>query len=262
MLISSLIIDKTVEAARVASLQIMRVYAEDFEVIKKQDGSPVTKADQLSSKSITEILSIFGYPILSEEGDLPLYSVRKNWTTYWLIDPLDGTKEFVKKNDEFCINIALIHNNQPIYGLICSPVTGHTVYAASDLGLWQGNFHNPSSFEKHPIIELDKTPLVRLVGSRSHGALESEIPTLDLKNKVISFHQKGSALKFIDLALGEADVYYRKGPTMEWDTAAGHVLLQVMKGDIVNTQGKTLVYNKENLLNPDFIAKTRIFTLV
>jgi 3'(2'), 5'-bisphosphate nucleotidase len=260
MHISKQIIHLSIEAARLASIEIRRVYSEDFHVITKSDGSPVTLADQLSSKYILETVSILGFPVLSEEEELAEFSIRKNWKTYWLIDPLDGTKEFVKKNGEFCINIALMHNNLPVFGLISSPLSGFTMYGSFETGLWTGNFNDPTSFENISNIEFTANDSVRIIGSRSHHSLVNSIPTIEMADKSLSFQQKGSALKFIELALNRADVYYRQGPTMEWDTAAGDILLQVQGGEIIDENGKPLQYNKESLLNPSFIAKTRTFT--
>ena len=246
------------QAALEASKEIMAIYKQDFEVMSKDDGSPITLADQNSSNKIISVLKELDLPIICEEEQIPSYSIRKNWPAFWLVDPLDGTKEFVKKNDEFCINIALIENNQPVFGLIASPVNGETIYGSKEIGIWKGNLYSDEPFLEHK-AQVNNPETIRIVGSRSHNSTFTNIPTVNLENRELLFLYKGSALKFIDLVLGRAELYYRQGPTMEWDTAAGHALLNACGGKLLNVQGESLVYNKECLLNPDFIAKTLIF---
>lgn len=242
-----------IRAAEAASKEILRVYnSSDFQVDIKGDNSPLTLADKKSHEVIESFLNETGIPILSEEGrDIP-YETRKHWKHFWLIDPLDGTKEFIKRNGEFTVNIALVENQTPILGVVAVPVTGDVYYAYRE----GGAFHKQQDFEaplsKRSQVDLTKKGL-RIVASRSHMNEETEnfIQKLDAPTLLSA----GSSLKFMLLASGAADVYPRFAPTMEWDTAAPHAVLnEVGLKAFQQNSDQELEYNKPDLLNPYFIC--------
>lgn len=240
-----------------ASQAIMEVYESEISTQVKNDGSPVTQADLASSKILIQELSSIGYPILDEESKKAEFDERKNWEYFWCIDPLDGTKEFISRNGEFAINIALIHKNQPIFGAICSPITKEVILGGENFGAFFANLENPEKL--FPIPEATRNESVTLIISRSHftGFAQDFMNELTEKFGEIAFFEKGSALKFFDLANGNADVYARFGPTMEWDIAAGHAILRELGGEIYQYNSEeTLQYNKESLFNPQFVAYT------
>ena len=261
------LLDTAVRAAVEGGKAILRIYNDpdaDFNVERKADNSPLTIADKASHNVIKDRLKYTELPILSEEGKDISFETRKSWKTFWLVDPLDGTKEFIKRNDEFTVNIALIKNGVPELGVIYVPVTGTLYFGEPYLGAWKiENLHSADEFhveesegKRLPLKYHHKT--YRLVGSRSHLTDETKdyIEKLKKKHPDIEIVSKGSSLKICMVAEGAADEYPRFGPTMEWDTAAGHA--------IVNATGKKLwradlsgelTYNKVNLLNPYFIVK-------
>lgn len=247
-------------AAIAASREIMRFYVDGFDTEIKKDGSPVTQADIAASQVIDSYLLPTNIPITGEETLKSDFEVRKNWTECWCVDPLDGTKEFVKKNGEFAVNIALIKNKQPIFGIIASPVEQHIIFGGKDCGVFFSSFDTIDQSEKW--IEL-KQPLTLqqpfvITCSRSHHSAPILQLIHDLNNKfgTIEYLKKGSSLKFIDLAFGRASFYPRFAPTMEWDIAAGQAILEALGGCVVDAiTGEPLIYNKENLTNPYFIAK-------
>lgn len=243
-----------IHAAEEAAKEILLVYnSGDFQAEAKGDSSPLTLADKKAHEKISSILKPAGFPILSEEGKTIPYDVRKNWEYFWMVDPLDGTKEFIKRNGEFTVNIALIHNGTPILGVVGIPVTGEIFYAAKGEGVWnkKGDYTVPVS-KKSP-ADLSAQGL-RVVASRSHMSDETQSFIDGLADpKLVS---KGSSLKFLLLVQDHADVYPRFAPTMEWDTAAAHAIvneagLKVWKQDLTSE----LVYNKPDLLNPWFIVR-------
>lgn len=244
-----------------ASELIMDYYTKGFDTEIKSDGSPVTQADLASSKLIEELLSSSLYPITGEESEKTAYHIRKNWSDSWCIDPLDGTKEFVKRNGEFAVNIAHIQNGQSVFGIIASPVNEEIIFGGKETGVYISSFSqfgNPSYWQKIERPTTINSPLI-VAGSRSHhsGAIVQFIDDLRKEHKEIDFLKKGSSLKFFDLAKGNADAYPRFAPTMEWDIAAGQAILEALGGSVVHADTKeALVYNKENLMNPYFIAKT------
>ena len=259
-------------AALEAGKEILKVYnSEDFEIEYKKDSSPLTIADRKAHEVISNLLEPSNIPILSEEGKDIKYSERKKWEYFWCVDPLDGTKEFIKRNDEFTVNIALIHKNQPIMGVIYVPVFQDLYFANLISGAWKATKITVDSLStdketlpdslisksvKLPIDNLKEKYTV--VGSRSHLSVETKNYIEKLKNKFgdINIISKGSALKLCMIAEGMADIYPRFGPTMEWDTAAGHAIILAAKGTVTKTDEKNLLeYNKENLLNPWFICK-------
>lgn len=249
-------------AAVEASHKIMDIYNHEFEAIIKEDGSPLTKADLASTKIIHRHLDPLGIPITGEETDKIDFSIRQNWTECWCVDPLDGTKEFISKNGEFAVNIALIEKGIPTFGLIASPVNEEIIFGSKEFGVFISSFENiekASNWVKINIPEKVNSPII-LTASRSHGSGPMDGFIAELKRISPEFEQKskGSSLKFFDLAKGEVDVYARFAPTMEWDIASGQAILEALGGSVINVEtGLPLSYNKENLLNPFFIAKTK-----
>lgn len=252
-----------IEASIAASKEIMRIYAEDFESIEKEDGSPLTQADLASTKVIHSILSPLNIPITGEETEKIDYETRKNWKECWCVDPLDGTKEFIKKNGEFAVNIALIQEGKSVFGVIASPVWEKVIFGSEETGVYELNFEHlsdASQWKKINRPENMNMPL-RMVSSRSHASASFDLLVENLKgiSPEIEYHQKGSSLKFFDLANGTIDVYPRFAPTMEWDIAAGQAILETLGGSVIEVEsGLPLSYNKENLLNPHFIAGTHL----
>lgn len=254
------LIEVAIKAAIQAGKEILDVYYNsDFEVELKSDQSPLTIADRRAHNVIVDYLSSTKIPILSEEDTAAAYSVRKNWKLFWLVDPLDGTKEFIKRNDEFTVNIALIENDTPIGGVVYVPVTKQLYWAdkkGSFKAVLQENNGSLSDIQKLP-VETERSSFV-VVGSRSHMSAETElfIQSIDTLGKAIEIKAKGSSLKICMVAEGEADVYPRLAPTMEWDTAAGHAIA-LYAGKTVYQYGNNepVIYNKENLLNPWFVVK-------
>lgn len=247
------LIDQAKTAALAGGAEVMEVYAasEGIEIDRKADNSPLTEADRRAHAKIVETLGD-SLPILSEEGASIPYAERKSWEYFWLVDPLDGTKEFIKRNGEFTVNIALIHQGQPIGGVVYVPekkalywaLSGQGAFKQVEAGAAQALYTQPVPLEQAGI---------RVVASRSHLNDETQA-FLDGLNEpqIVSM---GSSLKFITLAEGGADVYPRYAPTMEWDTAAAHAVLQEAGGQVINREtDQPLAYNKENLLNPHFTA--------
>jgi 3'(2'), 5'-bisphosphate nucleotidase len=241
-----------VDLTRDAGTAILKIYNDlslADQVDYKKDDSPLTLADKASHEVIMEGLTKFypQIPILSEEGGNIPYEERRHLTYYWCVDPLDGTKEFINRNGEFTVNIALIHDRKPVAGFIYAPVLD-TYYFASNseaFKIEQGN--------KQPLKVNNSTGNRIAVRSKSHPSPEEEV-VLDQFNVVDSI-SVGSSLKFCMVAEGEADVYYRFGPTMEWDTAAGQAILEGAGGKVLkNTGPDPFLYNKENLLNGSFLG--------
>ena len=241
---------------------ILNYYNENVDVIYKDDESPLTKADLASHKIITDSIKKItpDIPILSEEEFID-WKIRKKWKKYWLIDPLDGTKEFIKKNDEFTVNIALIENNRPILGVIYTPALNELFYSIKNFGSYKiltKKKLNTLKEAKRISINKKKSNKIKIVGSRSHSN-----PILDKwvnKNfNEFDILQKGSSLKFCLIAEGSADIYPRFGPTSEWDIAAGHIILEEAGGKLKSIDNKEILYNeKENILNPEFFAYSNI----
>ncbi len=263
------IIVQTLKVAFLAGKAIMDIYNQPFTFELKPDNSPLTIADQKAHNIISEGLKDSGLPILSEEGSQIDFDVRKSWKQYWLIDPLDGTKEFIKKNGDFTVNIAIISDSQPIFGVVYAPVPG-LIYWGSKSGsfrlavsrLDETDFENFQSIqilaERLPCVS--KPEVYTVLGSKSHMNLETEsfISNLQKLHPHLSFVSRGSSLKFCTLAEGGADIYPRFGPTMEWDTAAGQAVA-FFAGCSVNQleNGLPVTYNKPSLLNPFFVAEQK-----
>lgn len=280
--------------AKRAGEAALEVYNSDFAVERKDDKSPLTLADKLSHqvimnnlrkqitvKNLEQTLDNLALPVLSEEGvDIP-YDERKRWEYFWLVDPLDGTKEFIKRNGEFTINIALIHENKPVLGVIYVPVRDTFYFAAASLGAYKltntkiltdnvsvdelldtsqklpiGITNIPSNSDNDLHTTNGGTPLT-VIGSRSHATREFSEFVERMKDKYgeVELISAGSSLKFCLVAEGIADIYPRFGPTMEWDTAAGQAIVEQIKGSVIGIETKKpLKYNKRNLLNPSFMV--------
>ena len=253
-----------IHAAIVASKEIMRIYNDVINLEYKEDGSPLTNADLASSKIIHDYLEPLGFPITSEETINTKYQERKEWASFWCVDPLDGTKEFVKKNGEFAINIAFIEGCYPVFGLIASPVYEEILFGGKEIGVFScpySDVSEPSKWKPIPGGDGVNHPLI-VIGSRSHPSELGKkfFKEIMLITKDLEYLSKGSSLKFFDLANGTADVYPRFAPTMEWDIAAGQAIIEALGGEVTNAfDGTRLQYNKEDLTNPFFIAKTKGF---
>ena len=259
------LLEIAIEAAIEAGEEIMNIYTNDFEVELKSDNSPLTIADQNANTVINSYLIKTNIPIISEENKQADFSERKDWKTCWMVDPLDGTKEFVKRNGEFTVNIALIENNQPIFGVIYVPVSKMLYYGmvaehkAYKTVLQNHIFEASALFSATDEIRPGKPDekTIKIVGSRSHKSPETEayIQSIEATGKQVEIVSKGSSLKFCLVAEGAATIYPRFAPTMEWDTAAGHAICKAVGLKVKQTSGETaLQYNKENLLNPYFIV--------
>lgn len=266
------LLHQAIIAAVLAGDEILQVYDTVFDVEYKEDKTPVTNADKYASDKIIEELQQFGIPVLSEEGDPISFEARKDWSKLWIVDPLDGTKEFVKRNGEFTVNIALVDDNVPVLGVIYSPVFKDLYFAAKGVGSFKINRHDfipfietirECSFEnllrasrKLPLITNRKNYVV--VASRSHMSSETyyHIENLKLHHKEVEIVTTGSSIKMCLVAEGIADEYPRFGPTMEWDTAAGQAILNEAGCVLIDFKtNHSMVYNRENLLNNWFIAK-------
>lgn len=242
-------LDKIIQLAREAGDAIMHVYAgaQPMDVTRKSDDSPVTAADLAAHKVIVEGLAALSpeVPVLSEE-DPPSWAVRQNWKKYWLVDPLDGTKEFIKRNGEFTVNIALIENGKPVLGVVYAPALG-VMYSASEGKAWK-----EEGGHKTQIQVREARPLLVVV-SRSHADKDEELKEYLAQ---LGEHQTtaiGSSLKFCLVAEGKAQLYPRFGPTNIWDTGAGHAVAIAAGAHVHDWQGKTLDYTpRESFLNPGF----------
>lgn len=252
-------------AALEAGKRILKIYnCEDFKIKIKSDNSPITKADEASHSIITSYLIKTFIPILSEEGKSINYEERKNWKQLWVIDPIDGTKEFINRNGEFTINIALIENQRPSLGVIFVPVTGELYFSCKEIGAYKltvdlerFNIENLiSKAIKLPLQKDDKT--YTIVASRSHMSAETKsyIKKMRQIHSEINLISKGSSLKFCMVAEGKADCYPRFAPTMEWDTAAGQAICEHSGFNVIdlNTK-KTMLYNRKKLMNSWFLVE-------
>jgi len=265
-----------------AGSAIMEIYAQDFSVEYKEDESPLTQADlkaneiicsaleKLNSKFKIQNSAFNSIPIMSEENKQTPYEERKNWEYYWCIDPIDGTKEFIKKNDEFTVNIALIHKNSPVLGVVYAPALHELYYAQKGQGAFKEVLsaqNSVFSVQKLPLRQNSNTAKnISVVASKSHLSSETQefIDNLELNTEHLTLISKGSSLKLCMIATGEADIYPRLAPTMEWDTAAADAIVREAgkmtyeyhsKFNIQNSALEVpLVYNKEELLNPWFVV--------
>lgn len=260
-----------IDAALQAGEKILSIYNDltsDFQIEKKADNSPLTIADREAHEAICEYLRETPYPILSEEGIHLPYTERQKWNTLWIVDPLDGTKEFIKRNGEFTVNIALVHNSVPVMGVIYLPVKKELYFAEEGLGAYK-----LSDITTRGELSLDELIAVAtclpeavthdkfiIVASRSHLTPETEAYVEEKKacHANVELISSGSSIKICLVAEGKADVYPRFAPTMEWDTAAGHAIAKAAGKEIYQAgKEEPLLYNKENLLNPWFIVETK-----
>lgn len=254
-----------IEAALDAGKEIMQIYeSDDFGVSFKDDDSPLTKADLAANNIICEILSQTSHPILSEEGKHLPYNERKHWETLWIVDPIDGTKEFIKKNGEFTVNIALVQNELPVLGVIFIPAKSELYYSTNTSGAYKAEGINSSISISEIFVSAVKLPLTTqpefftIVASRSHLSEEVErfIAQKEKEHTNVCIVSKGSSLKFCLLAEGSADCYPRFGPTMEWDTAAGQAICNAVGFQVIDqTTNENMKYNRENLLNGSFVVQ-------
>ena len=277
----------SIYAAIEAGQAILEVYhSADFEVEKKADTSPLTLADRRAHEVIMQHLSLFDIPVLSEEGKNIPYDERKNWNTFWLVDPLDGTKEFIKKNGEFTVNIAMISGNKPVAGVVFVPDKNILYFASREMGSYRIDLNQIADLlsskletdDRH--IDLSETEAADILseligrstklpvndstnqpytiaGSRSHSTpeLEAFVEEKRREHGEVEFISAGSSLKLCLVAEGRADIYPRTGPTMEWDTGAGQAIVENAGGKVLQYDtDQPLLYNKENLLNPWFVV--------
>jgi 3'(2'), 5'-bisphosphate nucleotidase len=243
-----------VTIAVAAGEKIMEVYEKaDVGVDMKADNSPLTLADLTSHELIVASLSKLtpDIPVLSEESKATPYKERLAWSKFWLVDPLDGTKEFIKRNGEFTVNIALIEEGRPVLGVVHTPALGVTYYAVKGLGAFKVENGTAQAIK----VQTDLSQNLNVVASRSHAGPETKAFLAVLsKDYTVNLVSKGSALKLCLVAEGSAHLYPRLGPTMEWDTAAAQCVAEEAGAKVTDTDGKVLAYNKENLLNPFFIV--------
>lgn len=247
------LVTQVIKIATDAGEAILEIYnSSDFGIESKSDESPITKADKNANEIICRGLAHISpsIPIVSEENSVMLYADRKDEPFLWMVDPLDGTKEFIKRNGEFTVNIALIHNQKPIAGIVYVPVLDLLYYAIDGQGSFKIEDHQRRKLEANNYSTSDSN--LRVVCSRSHLNSDTQKFVNQLSKPLLI--TKGSSLKFLILAEGGAELYPRLAPTMEWDTAAAQIILTESGGKIFRTDGSPLLYNKENLLNHHFIA--------
>ena len=254
-----------ITAALEAGKVILDIYhSDDFAIETKSDDTPLTKADIASHHVIMSHLKATNIPVLSEEGKSIPYGTRKDWKQLWIVDPIDGTKEFIKRNGEFTVNIALIENQKPVLGVIFVPVSGELYYSTKNRGAFKAtvDLNNVDVDElmedgtKLPVKREDATFTV--VASRSHRSIETENYITDLQKEhgTVNLISKGSSLKLCMVAEGEADCYPRFAPTMEWDTAAGQAICEHAGFEVIDWSTKEpMLYNREDLLNPWFLVQ-------
>ena len=246
-----MIIQEIIKTARKAGEAILEFYEDDIEVTSKDDDSPLTKADLAAHKIIVKALSEIDpeTPVISEESGVPDYDVRKKWEKFWIVDPLDGTKEFIKKNGEFTVNIALVKDGKPILGVVYLPAKEVLYYATEEEGAFKiDKGGNTTRIYSTPA---DKSQPMIVMQSRSHGSDTLQEKLSEQGITIGDTIKAGSSLKFCLVAEGKADIYPRMGPTMEWDVAAGDCVFRnsAEKGQ----HDSPLKYNKEDLLNDGFI---------
>ncbi|GAA4313637.1 3'(2'),5'-bisphosphate nucleotidase CysQ [Pontixanthobacter gangjinensis] len=258
------LLEIAIKASLDAGKRIMEIYEnEDFEVDFKGDDSPLTKADLASHKIIMEYLKKTDIPVLSEEGKHLPFSERKNWDRLWIVDPIDGTKEFIKRNGEFTVNIALVEDQKPIMGVIYVPALKELYFASKDIGSFKLAGITEYSSLDGLIEKADRLPLAinnkkyTVVASKSHLSPETEeyIRSLEDEHGEVETISKGSSLKLCMVAEGRAEQYPRFAPTMEWDTAAGQAICQYAGKKVLDYKTKKeMLYNRENLLNNWFLV--------
>jgi len=261
------LLNTAIIAALEASKAILDIYHSGaFDIEIKGDNSPLTKADKASHNVIMSYLETTGIPVLSEEGrDIP-YKERKLWKQLWIVDPIDGTKEFIKRNGEFTVNIALIENQKPIIGVIFVPVTGELYFSSKDLGAYKVALDLEDYDLEALLAKANKLPLQRedntftIVASRSHMSAETEgyIEKMRDLHGEVNLISKGSSLKLCMVAQGTANCYPRFAPTMEWDTAAGQAICEHAGVEVIDWETKkNMLYNREELLNNWFLVQSK-----
>ena len=253
-LLTEALISRVIEISKMAGKAILDIYDTDIEVFSKEDKSPLTKADLAAHNIICKELSrISSLPILSEENKLLPWPERSKWHSYWLIDPLDGTKEFIKRNGEFTVNIALIEEHEPVFGVVYAPVLDACYWGAKEQGAYVEIKAKKSKLKPTEPASLEN---LRVVGSRSHTSPDMESFLKNFTDYEIV--PKGSSLKLCMVAEGSADIYPRLGLTSEWDTAAGHAVVNAAGGYVCLLDGSPLKYNAEaDILNPYFLVLSR-----
>ena len=246
----SAILPEVLKIADAASEKVMSIYMTDFKVNYKADESPITAADIASHNVIVEGLSNLSQdiPILSEEGAEIPWSERKHWQRFWLIDPIDGTKDFTQRTDEFTVNIALIENGEPILGVVTAPALKEAYWGLRGEGAYKRD--NTGHVQRISVAPPGEAK--RVVASKNH--LNEDTKAFIDKLGAHELVQAGSSLKFCKIAEGHADIYPRLAPTCEWDTGAAHAVLSAAGGKVETLEGKPLQYGKEDVLNPHFIA--------
>lgn len=266
MELKNIFLKTAIEASLQAGEEILKIYNKDFKIDYKDDKSPLTDADLASNKIIVAKLKTTNIPIISEENKQVEYNIRKNWEKCWIVDPIDGTKEFIKKNGEFTVNIALVEKGETKLGVIYVPVTKELYYTNSNktkayksvITAHQQLLENTLFKEKDLLTpNLGKTTKINVVGSRSHMNDDTLKFLENLKEQYneVEIVSKGSSLKFCLVAEGKADVYPRFAPTMEWDTAAGQAICEAVGLKVLDqSTNKPLIYNRENLLNNYFLV--------
>ncbi|WP_034230200.1 3'(2'),5'-bisphosphate nucleotidase CysQ [Aquimarina pacifica] len=257
---------KTAIAASIeAGKEILKIYKKDFKIDYKEDQSPLTEADTASNEVIMSFLKDTGIPAISEENKQLPYADRREWNRCWIVDPIDGTKEFIKRNGEFTVNIALLENGKTLFGVIYVPVTGECYYTNENKTLAYKTILRDFDKTDHGLF-LDRDKInksetsakeIKVVGSRSHMNDDTEEFVKKLKEKYedVVMVAKGSSLKFCIVAEGLADIYPRFAPTMEWDTAAGQAICEAVGLKVLDMQtNKPMLYNRENMLNNYFLV--------
>ena len=243
-----------VALAREAGEAILKVYREmNPEVVYKRDNSPLTRADMASHHLILAGLTRLTpeWPVLSEESAEIPFAERGAWEYFWMVDPLDGTKEFLSRNGEFTVNIALMKQNAPILGVVYAPVMEKMYFAAKGHGAWRSDGDSPARVR----VANGTSQTLRVMVSRSHKSNEEDFGEFTAGAKSTELIPMGSSLKFCFVAEGAADLYPRSGPTMEWDTAAAQCIVEEAGGSVAALDGSPLLYNKASLLNPGFVVK-------
>lgn len=262
------LLHKAITAALEAGKAILEIYHSGaFDIELKGDNSPLTRADTASHDVIMTYLEATDIPVLSEEGrDIP-YKERKDWKQLWIVDPIDGTKEFIKRNGEFTVNIALIENNRPLMGVIFVPVTGDLYFSSKELGAFKVDVDLKDYDVESLIAKANKLPLQRedntftIVASRSHMSAETReyIQQMRVIHEDVKLISKGSSLKLCMVAQGTANCYPRFAPTMEWDTAAGQAICEHAGVEVLDWETKkNMLYNREELLNNWFLVQSKV----
>lgn len=243
-------LNQLLQIADTASQKVMAIYQTDFEVKTKEDNSPITAADLASHHVIVDGLKALtpDIPILSEESANAPWEERKSWTRFWLVDPIDGTKDFTNRTGEFTVNIALIENGEPVMGIVTAPALNEAYWGIKGQGAWK----READGSTRPLQVVEPPEAKRAVASKSHMNQETRDFIDQLGNHELV--QAGSSLKFCRIAEGKADIYPRLGPTCEWDTGAAHAVLAAAGGKVNKLDGTPLVYGKEDVLNPYFVA--------